>query len=135
MRTISTAIVHCADTYKHMDIGVREIRSWHVDGNGWDDIGYHYVIRRDGSLEDGRPIEHTGAHAAGHNHDSVGICLVGGKGDDNEPEFNYTMAQIKKLHALISILREQFPGIEVIGHRDVSSKACPCFDVKAYFNQ
>lgn len=134
-RHIDTAIVHCSDTYAHMDIGADWIRNIHVNENGWSDIGYHFVIRRDGTLEEGRDtdgdgdiLEEVGAHAYGFNQHSIGICLVGGK-----PDFNFTKAQLTKLNALISILRDAIPGIEVIGHRDVSSKSCPGFDVKSYF--
>lgn len=133
MRTVNLGIIHCSDTYKRMDIGVEEIRKWHVEERGWDDIGYHYVIRRDGRLETGRPLEQVGAHARGHNHNSVGICLIGGKSDDGAAECNYTQAQFKKLNALVSLLRDLYPGIEFIGHRDVSDKECPCFDAKVMF--
>lgn len=132
MRDINLAIIHCADTYKRMDIGVKEIDQWHRE-RGFDSCGYHFVIRRDGKLEQGRPMEQTGAHAAGYNYESLGICLVGGRSDDDEPEFNYTADQMMKLRALVAILKDLYPGIEVIGHRDVSGKACPSFDAKAYF--
>ena len=72
-----------------MDIGVKEIRKWHVDENKWSDIGYHDVIRRNGAIETGRPLEKPGAHAKGHNQNAIGICLVGGKADDGGPEFNF----------------------------------------------
>lgn len=141
MRKIDAAIIHCADTYPDMDIGVEEIRRWHVEDRGWKDVGYHYIIRRDGTLENGRDLdgdgdvlEEVGAHAMGFNAHSVGICLVGGKSRKTKgPDFNFTKAQMIKLHALVSILRDMFPGIEVIGHRDVSGKACPSFDAKSYF--
>ena len=75
-------IIHCAATKKSMDIGYKEIREWHVDQNGWDDVGYHYIIRRNGKLEKGRPEEYSGAHAPSHNSRSIGICLVGGMAKD-----------------------------------------------------
>jgi len=59
------------------DVGVEEIRTWHVDGNGYDDIGYHFVIRADGLIETGRHEKYIGAHAKGKNGDSIGICLAG----------------------------------------------------------
>lgn len=134
MRTINSAIVHCSDTYDFMDIGVSDIRAWHIE-RGFDDIGYHYVIRRDGTLEFGRELNTPGAHAKGHNANSAGICLVGGKGANFDPEFNYTQAQMKKLGYLIAILRDMFPGLDVFGHNEVSEKACPCFDVRQYFGE
>lgn len=71
-------VVHCSATTPGMDIGAAEIRDWHVNENSWDDIGYHIVIRRDGTIEMGRQEGAQGAHAAGYNHDSFAICLVGG---------------------------------------------------------
>jgi len=81
MRTVSDIariIVHCSATPPDMSIGVSEIRDWHVNQNKWSDIGYHFVIKRGGLIQQGRDIELAGAHAEGHNSDSIGICLVGG---------------------------------------------------------
>lgn len=136
MRKINMIVIHCADTYANMDIGAGEIRQWHVKDNGWSDIGYHDVIRRDGTNEKGRPLGVAGSHAKGYNSNSIGICLVGGKGIDNAAEFNFTQAQMRKLAALVAIYRDMFPGIEVVGHRDLTStKKCPAFDAKLYFQE
>jgi N-acetylmuramoyl-L-alanine amidase len=85
MRLIDTIIGHCSFTPPKMDIGAAEIRGWHVDENGWLDIGYAYVIRRNGIIELGRDLdndgdvdEEIGAHARGFNAHSIGICVVGG---------------------------------------------------------
>lgn len=131
MRNIDHLVVHCSATRPKMDIGAAEIRRWHVDGNGWADIGYHYVIRRDGQLELGRPIETAGAHVAGHNATSIGICLVGGIDDALRPQNNFMRAQFERLNALLSELRAQFPMTRILGHRDYPgvAKDCPCFDV------
>jgi len=134
MRKIDTIIVHCADTPASMDIGAKEIKRWHTDpkprGNGWSDIGYHHVIRRDGAVEVGRAHGVIGAHAAGHNKTSIGVCLVGGKGG-----FNFTRRQMDALDLLLESLVNCYPGAKVIGHRDVSSKSCPSFDVKAWWGR
>ncbi len=129
MRKINKIIIHQADTPKSMDIGVEEIRKWHVEGNGWKDIGYHLVIRRNGLVEQGRPFEIAGAHAKGHNFDSIGICLVGGK-----PEFNFTREQLRSLSVHVDNLCARFKVAEVGGHRDYGSTLCPGFDVKAWYN-
>lgn len=139
MREINSIIVHCSDTYEYMDIGAEEIRKWHVEDNGWDDVGYHYVIKRDGTLEDGRDLdndgnidEEIGAHAYGFNSDSLGVCLIGGKGrKDDGPEANFTMAQYYTLVQLINRLRAKYNNPKLMGHRDVSGKACPSFNVQA----
>lgn len=134
MRKIDLIVVHCAYTTPGMDIGANEIRRWHIDDRGWSDIGYHYVIRRDGRVEEGRPIRRQGAHARGHNKNSLGICLVGGKDDNGSPDCNYTAAQWKSLHTLVSQLEAEYPGADVVGHRDLTNrKACPVFDVGAWW--
>jgi N-acetylmuramoyl-L-alanine amidase len=134
MRNIDLIVIHCADTPPTMDVGVEEIRRWHTDpppkGNGWADIGYHWVIRRNGVIEFGRPAEKIGAHVAGHNATSIGVCMVGGKGKDGKPENNYTAEQWDSLEAIVNFLRAAYPRARVCGHRDLDhGKACPCFDV------
>ena len=114
-----------------MDIGVKEITDWHVNGNGWSDIGYHWVIRRDGSLEAGRAEETAGAHAKGHNSNSIGVCMVGGMNEQGGSDCNFTISQYKALAGLINDLKNRYSGCKIIGHRDISKKDCPCFDVKA----
>lgn len=130
MRKINLIVIHCADTYARMDIGVKEIREWHL-AKGFNDIGYHYVIRRDGTIEAGRPLEKPGAHAAGYNSQSIGICYAGGKGDRDKPEDNRTPVQKQALHDLVNSLKQQFPQAKIVGHRDLPGvqKACPCFSV------
>lgn len=135
MRNIDTIIVHCSATPAGRDVTAADIKRWHTEGNGWSDIGYHYVIRRDGSLETGRPIDRAGAHARGHNDNSVGICLVGGTGSHSEPEFNFTYRQMHTLLVVLTDLKSQHPITRVAGHRDFDDgKACPCFNVGAWFN-
>jgi N-acetyl-anhydromuramyl-L-alanine amidase AmpD len=135
MRDVQVIVVHCTDTPPTMDIGVEEIRRWHVEENGWTDIGYHYVIRRDGTVEEGRPLARPGAHAKGFNHNSVGIAYVGGKGKNGGRQDNRTRAQTESLFRLIQDLQERFPGAGLIGHRDLKGvkKACPCFDVREWY--
>lgn len=132
-RKINLIVVHCADTYARMDIGVKEIDKWHR-ARGWNGIGYHYVIRRDGTVETGRNEYIAGAHVSGHNANSIGICYAGGKGDDNRPEDNRTPEQKAALTNLIAKLRAKYPEASVVGHRDLDrNKACPCFDAKKEF--
>lgn len=129
MRKIDTAIVHCAATPADMDIGRDEIDQWHKD-RGWSGVGYHYIIRRSGEIEVGRPITEIGAHVLGMNLRSIGICLVGGWGG----VFNYTAAQMEALGLLKETLDATIPGLHWAGHRDFDpKKSCPCFDVRSYF--
>ena len=85
MRGITTIAVHCAATTPDMDIGAATIDRWHKE-RGFSSIGYHYVIRRDGTLETGRPLNTPGAHVQGHNAHSIGICLAGGVDQAGKPE-------------------------------------------------
>jgi N-acetylmuramoyl-L-alanine amidase len=133
---VNRFIIHCSDTFPDMvDVGADEIRRWHVDGNGWSDIGYHYVIKRDGTIEKGRDVTVPGAHVAGHNKDSIGICMVGGKARSGRHASNFTRRQWRALDQLVAELFIQFPGATVSGHNDYDSgKKCPQFDAKAWWD-
>ena len=135
MRPIRKIIVHCSATPPSMDIGAKDIDAWHKS-RGWSQIGYHYVIRRDGSIEDGRPVPIIGAHARGHNHDSIGVCLVGGVDEETKKiaQNNFAVAQADSLEALLDHLMQEYKDItEIIGHRDVdASKECPSFDIESF---
>jgi N-acetylmuramoyl-L-alanine amidase len=130
-------VIHCAATPPDMDIGVKEIRQWH-EAKGWSDVGYHYVIRRNGSIETGRDKMDVGAHALGFNANSIAICLVGGEHPVSaEADCNFTSAQWMELHMLVGVLKSEFLHAKVIGHRDLTgvTKACPCFDVGAWWGK
>lgn len=126
--------IHCSATRPAMDVGAKEIRSWHK-AQGWEDIGYHFVIRRDGRVEKGRPVDAIGAHVAGFNATSVGVCMVGGLSQKKmEPDNNFTTEQWASLKDLVGKLVEKYPGAIVRGHRDFPkvNKACPSFDAIAW---
>ena len=125
-------VIHCAATKPSMDIGADTIRDWHVNGNGWRDIGYHLVIRRNGDVEKGRDINDSGAHAAGYNSKSIGLCLVGGMAEDNSAEDNFTAQQWTSLLATVKELEVDYPSAKVIGHNEISEKECPSFDVQKW---
>lgn len=129
---INKIVIHCADTFADMDIGAKEIDQWHRQ-RGWSQIGYHYVIRRSGEIEKGRPESTPGAHVAGHNTGSIGICLVGGKARGRENPCNFTRQQWSALENLVRILTLEYPQVEVLGHTDLDAgKSCPTFNVKAW---
>lgn len=132
MRPIDRIILHCSATRTNQDIGAAEIRKWHTTPpRNWSDIGYHYVIRRDGTIEPGRPLDRAGAHTKGHNATSIGICYVGGIAGDGTPEDNMTAAQEMSWMLLVNSIRVLFrPDITVHGHNEYSTKACPSFDVQ-----
>jgi N-acetylmuramoyl-L-alanine amidase len=131
VRLITKVIIHCAATKPSMDIGASDIKKWHLD-RGWKDIGYHYVIRRNGDIENGIAVALAGSHTKGHNANSIGICLVGGINDKGEPESNFTKAQWATLERLVRVLKVDFPHATVHGHREFAAKACPSFDVQEW---
>ena len=101
---------------------------------GWDDVGYHVVIRRNGKVEWGRSFGVRGAHVKGYNSVSLGVCLIGGVDSDMEAEDNFTDEQFSALDNVLTALQGLFPEAEVQGHRDFPNvhKACPSFDVKKW---
>lgn len=133
MRDINLIVVHCSATPEGRNVSTEEIRQWHLD-RGWSDIGYHFVVELDGSVCDGRAIENTGAHAKGYNANSIGVCYVGGTDENGEAKDTRTDEQTKALIELISDLKEMYPGVEVLGHRDISDKECPSFDAATEYS-
>ena len=131
MRKIDKIIIHCSATPEGKDFTVQQIRQWHVQGNGWRDIGYHFVIYRDGSIHKGRPIEQVGAHTTGQNAHSIGICYIGGMTADNKtPKDTRTEAQRLALIKLVRELKASYPSATIHGHNEFANKACPSFIVK-----
>lgn len=139
MREINKIIIHCSATPEGKHFTVENIRRWHTlpvskGGRGWSDIGYHYVIYLDGTVHNGRPVEKIGAHCAGQNAKSIGICYIGGIASDAKtPKDTRTEAQKRALRQLVETLRKKYPKATVHGHREFAAKACPCFDVKKEF--
>lgn len=125
--------IHCSATTEKQDIGAADIDKWHRK-QGWACIGYHYVIRRNGTVEEGREESVVGAHVQGFNHNSIGICMAGGvdANDVNKAKNNFTEAQFKSLKQLLVDLKTRYPKAKIQGHRDFPDvkKACPSFEVK-----
>lgn len=125
-------VVHCSATQAKADIGAADIDRWHR-GQGWQCIGYHFVIRRNGTIEEGREEDKIGSHVQNHNADSIGICMVGGVADDGKTaENNFTQEQFASLKQLVARLKTKYPRAVVQGHRDFPNvnKSCPSFEVK-----
>ena len=112
-------VFHCSATPPNSDIGAQEIDDWHRE-RGWNEIGYHAVIRRDGTIEWGRHMDEVGAHVKGKNMQSVGVCLVGGVDASGAPADNFTNAQLISAQLVSAVLQRAYPGAEVLGHRDLS---------------
>jgi len=139
-RTIKELIVHCTATKEGVDLTVDQIRQMHRK-NGWSDIGYHYVVYRDGSICNGRDVNISGAHCEGHNSTSIGIVYVGGLDKNGKAKDTRTEAQKSSLIRLLSDLKELYPNAKIIGHRSVWGentpskwkKQCPCFNAVAEY--
>lgn len=150
---IDAIVIHCSATREGQDIKAAEIDKWHKK-RGFSRIGYNYVIDLDGTIEVGRPLTMDGAHCntAGfsgksYNKHSIGICYIGGLDKNGKAKDTRTLAQKKALVELVYKLIDEYPIVEVIGHRDASPdkngdgvidkvdwlKCCPCFDVRAEF--
>lgn len=139
--SIKLFVLHCSATPPSMDCGVEKIREWHK-AKGWADIGYHGVIRRDGTFEIGRDLDgdgdfldETGAHAYGFNRDSIGFCLEGGVDENMKTESNFTRAQYECLFGIYDDMTTRFPEAKWKGHNEISDKDCPSLNVIELFKK
>lgn len=140
MRKITEAIIHCTATRPEWMSGntpdekVAEITRWHTKERGWSDIGYHFVIDRDGTVVKGRPMSRNGAHVRGHNKGTIGVSLVGGFGGTENDKFedNFTPAQSQALTDLLEQLKAEYGFTKITGHNQYAAKACPTFDVPTW---
>ena len=133
-RKITEIIVHCTATREGKDYSVNQVREWHK-ARGFSDIGYHYLIHLNGSLEEGRDLSIAGAHCLGHNSNSIGVCYVGGLDSEGNPKDTRTREQKIALKVLLTNLRLSFPDAKIYGHCDFAAKACPCFDAKEEYRE
>ena len=130
MRDIKKIIIHCSATKEGQDISVENIRYWHVEENGWSDIGYHFIVDINGFLHEGRDIDIQGAHTKGENKDSVGICYIGGLSEDMAWKDTRNKRQKDTLEIIIKYIKNLYSEAKVYGHNDFSEKDCPCFNAK-----
>lgn len=145
-RVITDIVVHCTATRGWQDYGADDIRRMHK-AQGWSDIGYHYVVRIDGTVENGRDVDIIGAHVSGYNKYSIGVVYVGGLDNQGKPKDTRTENQKNALRQLLLDLRELYQNAKISGHRDFSPdknhdgiispdeyiKECPCFDAKTEY--
>ena len=128
MRIITLIIIHGSAVCPDQVSGFREIDRWHRQ-QGWNGCGYHYVVRRDGTIETGRPLEMVGAHCVHHNQHSRGVCYEGGLDADGLTADTRTKIQKVAMRQLLEKLHEQFPKAIIAGHNVFDpTKDCPCFD-------
>ena len=138
MRQINEIILHCSASDMKAQDDIKHIRELHTSpkdkefkwgkynthGNGWKREGYHYYIRKDGTIQKGLGWDAIGSHCRGHNTNSIGICLGG--------DTKFTYRQFKALEHLLERLTEEFGNLPVSGHYKYSSKSCPNFDVDEF---
>lgn len=135
MRKINKIIIHCSATKPGHNVTVHDVRRWHIE-KGWSDIGYHFFIERDGTIQFGRPVAQIGSHVKGHNKDSIGICVAGGLDYDGEPSGDYyTPEQWESLERLVRMCKAKHTRAATHGHNEFSDKECPCFDVQLWLRE
>jgi N-acetyl-anhydromuramyl-L-alanine amidase AmpD len=146
-RVMNTIVIHCSATKEDKDYSVADIKKWHLQ-RGFNDVGYHFIIKLDGTIEIGRSLDKVGAHVAGNNTGSIGICYIGGLDSLGRAKDTRTNNQKEALKTLVDTITACIPTIkEIKGHRDYSKdlnkngkiesfeyiKTCPCFEVKDEF--
>ena len=123
-RAVDRVFIHCSASSRVSHDNIRTIREWHMD-RGFDDVGYHYFIRSDGTIEDGRDLEKIPAAQAGLNTGTIAICLHGLKLRD------FTWQQKESLFDLCAAIHNAYIDDGLVtfhGHCEVSEKACPVID-------
>lgn len=133
MRKIDKIILHCTATKETSDFTYSQLEKDHLR-KGWVDVGYHFYIRKDGTIIPCRPLDKVGAHCVGQNTNSIGICYEGGLDANGKPKDTRTDEQKESMKKLVKGCMERF-GIKpsnVYGHYMFAAKECPCFDVKEY---
>lgn len=146
LEQVNYLVVHCSATPRTAtQVGARDIDGWHRK-RGWLKIGYHFVIKRDGTIERGRALDEVGSHTQGFNSQSIGICLIGGGDNIPNSEANFEPKQYESLELVLRDLKRRYPNAAVLGHRDLSQdkdrdgvvepqewlKTCPTFDVRKW---
>lgn len=148
MRKIDLIVIHCSATRADKDFTEHDLDLCHRR-RGFNGAGYHFYIRKDGSIKTTRAVEKIGAHAKGYNAHSIGVCYEGGLDCTGRPANTLTGWQEHSLRVLIKVLLKDYPGSRVCGHRDLSPdrnkngeiepeewiKECPCFDVSKFVNR
>lgn len=147
-RPINMIIVHCSATPRDKSFSKESLEAAHAarkfstytaDGKTWH-IGYHYYVRRDGTIEACRPENVRGCHVSGHNAGTIGVCYEGGCDVSTNPKWagtaidTRTGAQKAALLRLLKELKGRYPGATIHGHREFANKGCPCFDAAAEYN-
>jgi N-acetylmuramoyl-L-alanine amidase len=126
LKEIKRIILHCTATPDQRDVDISDVARWHKQDNKWDDIGYHFLIKRNGVVQEGRSIKYQGAHTFRENHDSIGIAWVGTK----EPS-RYQMSSLLNMYSFCKAKWGIGP-LQWRGHNEFSKKECPGFSMEIF---
>ena len=129
-------ILHCSATPEGRNVKAKDIKLWHKE-RGWSDIGYHYVIDLDGTIEEGRKENLVGSHCKGQNHNSIGICYIGGCDKEMYPKDTRTSEQKESLYKLVKSLMEKYKLnlSQIHAHNEFANKACPSYTIDKFRNE
>ena len=131
---IKYLVLHCSATRRNQDYSVEQLRRDHK-ARGFYDIGYHFYIRKDGTMTQHRKLLEVGAHARPYNRCSIGICYEGGLDEHGKLYNTMTAEQETRLVDLFRNLKILFPKAKIVGHRDLpgtTPKECPCLDAGSW---
>ena len=132
MRRIDRIVVHCTATPPGREVSRKDLEQWHMVERGWDRLGYHWMVHRDGDIEPLEPESRVSYGAAGYNANSIHIVYVGGTDATGRAFDSRTMEQRVALNTYLDGLAARYPDAAVMGHRDLNpGKACPSYDVAA----
>ena len=132
--SIKFLVLHCSASQCDQDYSVEQLRRDHK-ARGFYDIGYHFYIRKDGTMTQHRKLLEVGAHARPYNRCSIGICYEGGLDEHGKPYNTMTAEQETRLVDLFRNLKILFPKAKIVGHRDLpgtTPKECPCLDAGSW---
>lgn len=134
MRRINLIVVHCSATRCNQNFTVEDLESCHR-ARGYNGIGYHYYITRDGFIHPCRSEEVAGAHARHYNAHSIGVCYEGGLDENGKDKDTRTPAQKRALYTVLTSLKADYPDALILGHHDLPQvhKQCPCFDARTEY--
>ena len=129
-------VIHCSATKENQEFDISDIDRWHK-ALGWRKVGYHFVVKLDGIVQNGRSLNEIGSHVKGHNRHSIGICYIGGLDKNGNPKDTRTPQQKQSILDTLYMLREKYPKAIIQGHRDFAgvAKACPCFNAKSEYKE
>lgn len=128
-------VIHCTDTPSGRVVTSDDIKKWHLEERGWSRVGYSDMIHLNGRIENLHEYDHDDVvdpweitnGAYGYNGRARHVVYVGGKGGDTR-----TQSQFDSLEAYVKVMVYRYPNIKVVGHNQLSNKACPSFFVPKF---